>query len=51
MSSCLYPKPESGVLYMASRLAAVSADNLNHAIDEGEHEANDVASAFHLLDD
>ena len=51
MSACLYPTPESGVLYMASRLAGVAADILNHAIDEGEHEADDVASAFLLLDD
>ena len=51
MSACLYPTPESGVLYMASRLAGVAADILNHAIDEGEPEADDVASAFHLLDD
>ena len=51
MSSCLYPTPESGVLYMASRLAGVAADILNHAIDEGEPEADDVASAFLLLDD
>ena len=51
MSACLYPTPESGVLYMASRLAGVAADILNHAIDEGEPEADDVASAFLLLDD
>ena len=51
MSACLYPKPESGVLYMASRLAGVAADILNQAIDEGEPEADDVASAFLLLDD
>ena len=51
MSACLYPTPESGVLYMASRLADVAADILNHAIDEGEPKADDVASALHLLDD
>ena len=51
MSACLYPTPESGVLYMASRLAGVAGDILNHAIDEGEPEADDVASAFLLLDD
>ena len=50
MSACLYPTPESGVLYMASRLAGVAADILNRAIDEGEPEADDVASAFLLLD-
>ena len=50
MSTCLYPKPASGVLYMASRLAGVAADILNHAIDEGEPEADDVPSAFLLLD-
>ena len=33
MSACLYLTPESGVLYMASRLAGVAADILNHAID------------------
>ena len=36
---------------MASRLAGVAADILNHAIDEGDPEADDVASAFLLLDD
>ena len=36
---------------MASRLAGVAADILNHAIDEGEPEVDDVASAFLLLDD
>ena len=51
MSACLYATPESGVLYMASRLAGVAADLLNHAIDEGEPEADNVASAFLLLDD
>ena len=51
MSACLYPTPESCVLYMASRLAGVAADILNNAIDEGEPEADDVASAFLLLDD
>ena len=51
MSACLYPTPESGVLYMASRLAGIAADILNDAIDEGEPEADDVASAFLLLDD
>ena len=51
MSACLYPTPESGVLYMALRLAGVAADILNHAIDEGEPEAGDVVSAFLLLDD
>ena len=51
MSACLYPTPESGVLYMASRLAGVAADTLNHAIDEGDPKADDVASAFLLLDD
>ena len=51
MSACLYPTPESGVLYMASRLAGVAADILNHSINEGEPEADDVASAFLLLDD
>ena len=51
MSACLYPTPESGVLYMASWLAGIAADILNHAIDEGEPEADDVASAFHFLDD
>ena len=51
MSACLYPTLESGVLYMASRLAGVAADILNHAIDEGEPEVDDVASAFLLLDD
>ena len=35
---------------MASRLAGVAADILNQAIDEGGPEADDVASAFHLLD-
>ena len=50
MSACLYPTPDSGVLYMASRLAGVVANILNHAIDEGEPEADDGASAFHLLD-
>jgi len=51
MSACLYPTPEAGVLYMASRLAGVAADILNHAIDDGDPEADDVASAFLLLDD
>ena len=51
MSACLYPTPESGVLHMASRLAGVAADILNHTINEGEPEADDVASAFLLLDD
>ena len=51
MSACLYPTTESGVLYMASRLTGVAADILNHAIDEGEPEADDVASAFLVLDD
>ena len=51
MSTSLYPTPKSGVLYMASRLAGVAANILNHAIDEGEPEADDVASAFLLLDD
>ena len=51
MSACQYHTPESGVLYMASRLAGVAADILNHGIDEGEPEADDVASVFHLLDD
>ena len=51
MSSCVYPTPESGVLYMASRLASVAADILNHEIDEGKPEANNVASALLLLDD
>ena len=51
MSACLYLAPESGVLYMALRLASVAADILNQAIDEGEPEADDVASAFLLLDD
>ena len=50
MSACLYLTPESGVLYMAMRLAGVTADILNHAIDEGELEADNVASAFLLLD-
>ena len=50
MSTCLYPTPEYGVRYMASRLAGVAADILNHAINEGESEADDVASAFLLLD-
>ena len=36
---------------MALRLAGVAADILNHTIDEGEPEADDVASAFHLLDE
>ena len=49
MSACLYPTPESAILYMASRLAGVAADILNPAIDEGEPEADDVATAFHLL--
>ena len=35
---------------MALRLAGVAADILNHAIDEGEPKADDVASAFHMLD-
>ena len=43
MSACLFPTPESGVLYMSWRLAGVAADILNHAIDEGEPEADDVA--------
>ena len=51
MSACLYPTPESGVLYMASRLAGVAAEILNQAIDEAEPEADNVASAFYLLDD
>ena len=51
ISPCLYPTPESGVLYMASRLAGVAADILNHAIDEGVPKADDVASAFLLLGD
>ena len=51
MSACLYPTPESGVLYMASRFAGVAADILNHAIDEGEPEADDVGLAFYLLDE
>ena len=51
MSGCLYRTPESGVLYRASRLAGVAADILNHAIDEGEPEADDVTSAFLLVDD
>ena len=50
ISSCLYPTPESGDLYMAWRLAGVEADILNHAIDKGEDEGEDVASAFLLLD-
>ena len=33
MSTSLYPSPESGVLNMASRLAGVAADILNHTID------------------
>ena len=32
-------------------MAGVAADILNHAIDEGEPEGDDVASAFLLLDD
>ena len=51
MSAYLYPTPECGVQYMPLRLAGVVADILNHAIDEGEPEADDVASAFLLLDD
>ena len=51
MSACLYPMPESGVQYMASRLAGVVAHILNHTTDEGEPEADDVASAFLPLDD
>ena len=51
MSACLYPRPESGILYMALRLAGVAADILNHSINKGEPEADDVASAFLLLDD
>ena len=51
MSAFLYPTPESGVPYMASRLAVVTAEILNQAIDEGEPEADDTASAFLLLDD
>ena len=51
LSACLYPPPESGVPYMASRLAGVAGDILNHAIEEGEPEADDVASAFLLLDE
>ena len=51
VSACLYPTPESGVRYMASWLAGVAADILNHAIDEGEPEADNVVSAFILLDD
>ena len=51
MSACLDPTPESGVQYMASRLAGVAADILNHAINEGEPKAYDVASAILLLDD
>ena len=51
MSACLYPTAESGVLYMASRLAGVAADIRNHGIDEGEPEADNVASAFLLLDE
>ena len=51
MSPCLYPTPESGVLYMASSLAGVAADIQNHAIDEEEPEEDDVASAFLLLDE
>ena len=31
-SACLYPTPESGVLYMALSLAGVAADILNCAI-------------------
>ena len=50
MSTWLYPTPESGGLYMASRLAGVAADILTHAIDEGEPEADDVGSAFLLAD-
>ena len=51
ISTCLYPAPESGVVYMALRLAGVVANILNHAIDEGEPEADDVASAVLLLDE
>ena len=51
MSTFLYPMLESGVLYMASRLAGVAADILNHEFDEGEPKADDVASAFLLVDD
>ena len=51
MSACLYPTLESGVLYMASRLAGIAADILNHVINEGEPEADDVVSAFLLLDE
>ena len=36
---------------MASRLAGVAADILNHPIDEGEPKADDVTSAVLLLDD
>ena len=51
MSVCLYLAPESGILYIASTLAGVVADILNHVIDEGEPEADDVVSAILLLDD
>ena len=34
MSTCLYPAPESGVQYMALRLAGVAADILKHAIEK-----------------
>ena len=48
MSACLYPTPDTGVLYLASRLSDVAADILNDAIDNGE--ADDVTSALNLLD-
>ena len=51
ISAYLYPTPGFGVRYMTSRLACVAADILNHAIDEGEPKADDVASAFLFLDD
>ena len=51
MSAFLYSTLESGVLHMGSRLAGVAVDILNHAIDEGEPKADDVGTAFLLLDD
>ena len=49
MSACLYPTPDAGIMYMASKLDDIAADILNDAIDNGE--AGDVATAFQLLDD
>ena len=48
MSACLFPSPDAGVLYIASRLSDIAADVFNDALDHGE--VDDVHAALALLD-